>query len=74
MKENPEEFTKKIKKFKIESIEEFGTYWGQVSAVIIPRAEDGIPTIWDNPNATKPLPDVLETKISEAIQKPFRYY
>lgn len=75
IEENPEEFSKKIRKFEIKSIEEFKTYWGQVSAVIIPMVKDGkfIPTIWNNPNATKPLPDILKIKINEAIQKPFRY-
>jgi len=75
MEEKPEEFSKKIKKFKIKSIEEFKTYWGQVTAVIIPMRKDGkfIPTIWNNPNAAKPLPDILKLKIYEAIQKPFRY-
>lgn len=75
IKENPGEFLKKIKKHKIKSIEEFKIYWRQISAVIIPMAKDGkfIPTIWNNPNATKPLPDILKFKINEAIKKPFRY-
>lgn len=75
IEEKPEEFLKKIKKYKIKSIEKFKTYWGQVSAVIIPKVKNGkfIPTIWNNPNATKPLPDILKLKINEAIQKPFRY-
>lgn len=72
---NPGEFLEKIGKFNINSIEEFKTYWGQVSAVIIPMEKDGkfVPTIWDNPNANKPLPDILRLKIDAAIQKLFRY-
>lgn len=75
IEENPKEFLKKIRKFRIRSIEEFKTYWMQVSSVIIPKVKNGkfIPTIWNNPNAAKPLPDILKLKISEAIQKPFRY-
>ena len=58
-----------------ENPEEFKTYWTQVSAVIIPKVKNDkfIPTIWNNPNAAKPLPDILKLKINEAIQKPFRY-
>jgi len=75
IEEKPEEFLEKIKKYKMKSIEEFKRYWAQVSAVIIPMVKYGkfIPKIWNNPNATKPLPDILKLKINEAIQKPFRY-
>ncbi len=74
IEEEPCSFLNKIQKTGINSIKEFRKYWGQVSAIIIPRSQNGrfIPYVWENPKAVRPLPEVIRPKRGEAVQKPFR--
>ena len=72
---NSEEFLKKIKRYDINSINEFDKYWKQLSGIIIsrPESERSMPRIWENPDASNPLNSIIKLKIEEAIQAPFRY-
>ncbi len=66
-KADPKGFLRKIKRNKINSINEFDQYWKQLSAIVIKKR------IWENPDAIKPLNSKIKTKIEEVIPTPFRY-
>ena len=66
-KNDSESFLRKIKRNKINSINEFDQYWKQLSAIVIKKR------IWENPDALNPLNPAIKSKIDEAIHIPFRY-
>ncbi len=74
IQKDPESFLKKIKRNSISSIEEFNIYWKQLSGIIIPKPANKIfPHIWKNQDASMKINPIIESKIEEAIRKPFRY-
>jgi hypothetical protein len=70
---NPKRFEKKIKGYKINTIDEFNEYWKQLSAIVISRPKGFISQIWENRDGLSTLNQDIKTKIEEATQLSFRY-
>lgn len=69
----PQQFERKIKRYKINTIDEFNEFWRQLSAIVISRPKGFISQIWENPEALNPLNQNIKTKIEEATELSFRY-